>query len=565
MTSRRAEIASVFRSGEAWKLQTLTPIDALPEWGEPGPQGGTEGAPWAKDGPVLYQKFPPHGRRPKTMASAGDSHSPSGPASPCGRGFRHARPPAFSQSQFGVETLSSFGWWRQQDPDSAKGILEVDTLAEDECLAKTSDGVRRFKLPPGTPFHRALPLDSRSQRTAGDTLTQVFLNRRQYHKAREVLEQTIAKHGPGNNDQRKKLLKQITGNWGRFEPAETVSPGTQPKLPLVFRNATAHFPNRRPGGHGQRSSRTPSPISRAIPELDWQRVNPSQRIPPDRNQKLQIHRQNPPPLGNPAHPRDKHRDTRTQLEVPLNKAGAWWITGKITGRQRVSHARLDRRFRARPARRGRQAPMVGRRCGVAAHPSPRRRSISSATARSIWSAGNPLGRRMECEVARVRTQTDADGRTLLKPGDWDPHYQWLAIARARAAARRSSGSNPSTPRSPAVAEWQPRPELWHHRPAALQTRRHRHLKFYLSNVGYFEPEEDPVGPKTGKLTLYNGRGEEALKIENLKTDSLGAVETEVIIPKDAPLGTWRAIYQIDNQLPRRFRSRSRNTASRNLK
>ena len=40
---------------EAWKLQTLTPIDTLPEWGEPGPEGGTEGAPWAKDGPVLYE------------------------------------------------------------------------------------------------------------------------------------------------------------------------------------------------------------------------------------------------------------------------------------------------------------------------------------------------------------------------------------------------------------------------------------------------------------------------------------------------------------------------------
>jgi alpha-2-macroglobulin len=114
----------------------------------------------------------------------------------------------------------------------------VDTLAEDECLAKTSDGVRRFKLPPShhhIALYRSI-LDHPEH--AGDALTQVFLNRRQYHKAREVLEQTIAKHGPGHDDHRKKLLAQITGNWGRFEAADTVPAGTQPKLPLVFRNAT---------------------------------------------------------------------------------------------------------------------------------------------------------------------------------------------------------------------------------------------------------------------------------------------------------------------------------------
>jgi hypothetical protein len=50
-----SELAQVFRDDASWKLQTLTPIETLPEWGEPGPEGGTEGAPWAKDGPVLYQ------------------------------------------------------------------------------------------------------------------------------------------------------------------------------------------------------------------------------------------------------------------------------------------------------------------------------------------------------------------------------------------------------------------------------------------------------------------------------------------------------------------------------
>jgi hypothetical protein len=39
-----------------------------------------------------------------------------------------------------------------------------------------------------------------------------------------------------------------------------------------------------------------------------------------------------------------------------------------------------------------------------------------------------------------------------------------------------------------------------------------------------------------------------VKIDNLKTDGLGALETTTIVPKDAPLGSWRAVYQINDQL-----------------
>ena len=347
-----------------WKLQTLTPIETLPEWGEPGPEGGTEGAPWAKDGPVLYQipasweAAKNNGERWRFALAEVTRLKPDRAVSIT---LELAR---FSQSQFGTETLASFGWWREQDPDSAKGILEMDTLAEDECLAKTSDGVRRFKLPASHHFialYRSI-LDQSGQ--AGDTLTDVFLNRHQFDKAREVLEKTIAKHGPGHDDSRKKLLQQITGNWGRFEPADTVPAGIKPKLPLVFRNATHITLTASPVDMEAVLKDTIDYLKSNPDKFEWDRANPSQiagRLIQDRNKRNTS--ANPPPPGNAKlTPRDQHRDTRTNIEVPLDKAGAWWITGKIDRRQRVPHARLDRRFRARPTRRRRQNPMVGRRC-----------------------------------------------------------------------------------------------------------------------------------------------------------------------------------------------------------
>ena len=65
-------------------------------------------------------------------------------------------------------------------------------------------------------------------------------------------------------------------------------------------------------------------------ELDWQRVHPSQiasRLIQENQSKF---------IGKTVaswetklSPRAKHRDTRTELEVPLDKAGAWWIRGKM--------------------------------------------------------------------------------------------------------------------------------------------------------------------------------------------------------------------------------------------
>ncbi|NJM37665.1 MAG: hypothetical protein HC845_07305 [Akkermansiaceae bacterium] len=75
-----------------------------------------------------------------------------------------------------------------------------------------------------------------------------------------------------------------------------------------------------------------------------------------------------------------------------------------------------------------------------------------------------------------------------------------------------------------------------------------HLKFYLRNVGYFQPDENKYANREGTLVLSNGRGEEVIKIDKLKTNALGAVESEVIIPKDAMLGRWSAIFQIGSEI-----------------
>lgn len=541
-------MAHSLQNGAAWKLQTLTPIDTLPEWGELGPDGGTEGAPWANDGPVLYpipdswDAAKNDGERWRFALAECIGLNPQQKVSVTSElaNFFHA--------QFGTQTLAAYGWWRSQDPDSAKGILELDTLTDDECLAKTSDGVRRFKLPADQHFIALYRSILNEDASAGDALAKVFLNRRQYDKARVVLEQTIAKHGPGHDDSRKKLLKQIIGNWGRFEPSDIVPTGTKPKLPLVFRNASNVSLTASPVDMEAVLADVITYIKSNPKELNWQRVSPSQianRLIAAKTSKF---------VGKPTAtweknltPRDKHSDTHIDLEAPINTAGAWWITGKMTDGnefhtlvwiidsvlvQRSVGGKLQ--WWVADANSG--APVSEADLGFFGY-------RVEYHDRKI-----PLGRRNDVKFREFQRVTDADGKTLLKPGDWDEQYQWLAIARKKDRspaffgfqhlnATTASWENQNRDLTYGISDrplYKPGDKL--------------HLKFFLRNVGYFEPDDSRWAGKTGTLRLMNGRGEEAMKIENLKTDALGAIETELVIPKDAPLGRWTAVYEITSEI-----------------
>lgn len=540
---------------EAWKLQTLTPLEALPEWGEPGPDGGTEGAPWKGDGPVLYQV-------PASWeAAANDGERWRFSLAEQVRLAKLINDPqqepstirdraVFSHSQFGTETLASYGWWRQQDPDSAKGILGMDNLAEDECLAKTSDGVRRFKLTADQHFialYRSILEDKSYGGYAGDALVQIFLNRQQPDKAREVLERTIELHGAGTSDQRKDLLAQITGDWGRFEPAETVPAGVKPKVPLVFRNATAVKLTAAPVDMEAALRDTVAYLKGNPRELDWERVDLSsiaRRLIEGGGAKY---------IGKPAAewemkltPREKHRDTRTEVEVPLDKAGAWWITGK-TG-EATFHTLVwsvdsvlvendvggKKQWWVADAASG--APVAGTEIEFFGYRA------------NYLERKNPLARRLEVLTKVLNRSTDDDGKTLLAPGAWDNEYQYLAIARKEGRATAFYGFHPYSVETPYLENGNRDLSYGISDRPLYKPGDTANLKFYLRNVGYAQPDDSRWANQTGTLILYNGRGEEAMKLENLKTDALGSVESSVIIPKDAVLGMWNATFLIESKI-----------------
>ncbi len=542
------DLGSFLQSTEAWKLQTLTPLAELPEWGEPGPEGGTEGAPWSGDGPVVYAEPASWDAAKSDGERWRYALAESTRLIPATKAWEILSRARFSESQFGVGTMARFGWWRQMDPESAKGILALDTLAEDECLAQTSDGVRRFKLPADQHFIALYRSIFDEDAPAADALVAVFLNRRQYDKAVETLEKAIAKHGPGTNDERKDLLAQVKGNLGHFDPAANVAAGTKPVVPLVFRNAREIHLTAQPVDLEQVLRDAMAHLKSNPRELDWQQVNVSnvawRMLKKGGNQYL----------GKPAaewdaklEPRENYRTTRTEIEVPLDKAGAWWITGKLA-EGNTFHTLVhivDSVLVSRDVAGKKQWWVADAKSGAPVEGA----EIEFFGYRTIYlERSKPGQRNMDIRVKDFKRTTDADGKTLLKRGDYDDQYQWLAIARKDGNSPAYYGFQNYNISEPQLENGNRDIGYGISDRPLYKPGDTVHLKFYLRSVGYFEPDEDRYANKPAQLYLNNGRGEQVIKLENLKADALGSFETDVIIPKDGGLGTWTAIFQIPGKI-----------------
>jgi alpha-2-macroglobulin len=539
-------------ASEFWKLQVLTPLDRTPEWSDPGPSGGTEGAPWSGDGPVLF----PIPARWDLAKNDGErwrfALAESARLMPAHASRSELERARLLEMQFGAETLESYGWFNGDDPESEKGQLALDTLADDECLARTSDGVRRFKLPADQHFiaiYRSLLADKGVGGEAGDELVQVYISRHQLDRAETALREAISKHGDGGEGKpREKLLAQITGAWGRFEPAKTVAAGTHPVLPLAFRNTTSVKLTAAPINMERVLRDTKTYLESNPKELDWERLQPGQigsRLIEGKPGEY---------VGEVASawesalkPLEKHRETHADIEMPLDKAGAWWVTAKLANGNTihtiawvvdsvlVQHA-LPEALQWMLADAASGAPVAEGELEFFGY-----RTVALQQKDSE-------GQRFEIQTKTFVRKTDGEGKVLLKAGDADLQMQWMVVARkdGRTPAFHDFGSFGYQPDS---AEERNRnvPYAVTDRPL-YKAGDKLHAKFWLREVGYGQINESRWEGKDCRVIFTDGRGQEAIKLENLKTDAMGAVEIETVLPKNSVLGSWTGRLEVPNQM-----------------
>ncbi len=156
------ELAGMLLQGEqgqdAWRLQTLTDLQMLPDYDERSPyyygrwQGNSRGAPVDALGKPIFHLMPKswgrgdHRRSALAQALRQASLFSDSMAAQVQFGFA-----SFHYQQFGVQTMAEYGGiFRSNITDDEKkdesGPYAVYTLKDEETIAKLASGIKRFQL-----------------------------------------------------------------------------------------------------------------------------------------------------------------------------------------------------------------------------------------------------------------------------------------------------------------------------------------------------------------------------------------------------------------------------------
>ena len=211
------------RQRRPWRLQSLTDLDKLPDYEEGWYYGGEQqGAPVDADGNPVFYAIPKtwdaaknDGERWRWLLETMVEWQPSRRND---ERMDRAQLPriAIRRADDGPVRLRAA---RTQETDADKdkkdsktGIWALDTLGEDETIARLATGVKRFKLPDDTTTSSSI---SRCWQThqpkqpdglgldAARSLALLFENRRQYPRAAEYWRQAIERStGDARNDVR---------------------------------------------------------------------------------------------------------------------------------------------------------------------------------------------------------------------------------------------------------------------------------------------------------------------------------------------------------------------------
>ena len=326
----------------AWRLQYLTDLEKLPDYepGWPHYGGQSSGAPVDAEGNPVYHETAAtweaattDGQRWRFCLDTAVKNQPAALSQ-----ARRERA-NFLLNQFGVQTMRQYQWFfgrptpavddQSDDKKDTSGTYELHTLGEDETIARLATGIKRFKLPDEHNFVKLYQLIG-----IDEDLAQIFENRRQYPRAAEYWRKALGKvkNSKHERDRVQKRIDQIVKNWGRFEPVMTQPASAGATVEYRFRNARqvsfeAHAIDVR-----KLLDDVKAYIESRPAQVDWQKINIGNighRLVTQNESKY---------IGEQVaswkldlEPRERHVDRRITVSTPLQKAGAYLLTAKMSG------------------------------------------------------------------------------------------------------------------------------------------------------------------------------------------------------------------------------------------
>ncbi len=547
------EFAQAWQHGasgdQAWRLQILTDLKELPDYDDARFAGaGTSGAPVDEDGNPIYHKLP------KTFEEAKSDGErwrwalfqvvENAPSRKFGIQMHFAD---FLRQQFDVQTMAQYNWFfRGRDDDEQKApTYALETLGEDETLAKLATGIKRFKLPDEFNFikiYQSILSESKDAlaREAHQRLASLFTDRRQYSKAAEYWQKSIALFGADRGEQ--EALNQIINNWGRFDHATVFPAGKGPELEFVYRNGKRVEFEAWEIKIPQLLEDVKAYLKDSPNQLDWNKVNIQSighRLVFERDLKY---------LGDKVamwgldlQPRPNHFDRRVTVTTPLQKAGAYLVTAKLADGNVsriivwvadtvIAKKQLDKQvwYYVADAMTGKPVP--------------------KANVEFFGWKQTQIGNTNKYKIttSNFAENTDADGQIVLGPNRLSQEYQWIATARTTTdpgfAYLGFSGvwysdrydQNYNEIKVYSITD---RPVYRPSQPVKF--------KFWVAHARYDQPDKSDFANQEYRIIINNPMGEEVFN-KTFKTDDYAGLEGEFMLPKDTKLGSYNIQLQGPN-------------------
>ena len=217
------------------------------------------------------------------------------------------------------------------------GAYALNTLADDETIARLATGIKRFRLPDEFNFIKiyqqiaAEPQD-RPRRQALEQFAQIFENRRQYPRAADYWRRRIKEYGPGENElscSSGSIRSSATG--GGSSRSRLSRPGKERRSISASATATrssfeAHeIKVDEAAGRREGLSEIPSQAARLAEDQHRRH-----RLPAGASRiRSNISASKVAAWELPLKPRPEHFDRRITVATPLQKAGAYLLTAKM--------------------------------------------------------------------------------------------------------------------------------------------------------------------------------------------------------------------------------------------
>ena len=556
------------RHGEAWKLQDLTDLATLPDFeisdggmpynGRGGrgmgrgiwPPGNTsKGAPVDKDGNPVFQHMPESW---ETAKSDGERWRWA-----MAQVVKHLEDrrsqidldwAGFLQSQFGVGASAVGGppviqiTAKEEDADAAKPqdatTWKAHELPDSETIAKLTTGVKRFALPDEfnhvAIFKAVIARDGSEKRQALESLIGERMNRHQYAQAAELLREVLKLAAEGDDKKNVQArIDQIINNWLQIETVAVQPAGKGATFEIRYRNGKRATFEARPVRIEELLTDVrkyieskPKQLDGAMLQVDnigWSLIRSNEGKYLDKPVATWELDLKPP--GN-------HFDATQTVTTPLQRAGAYWVTAKMSdgNESRVVVWVADTAISRKRVEEGTLYFVADAVTGA---------PIARADLEFFgWRQEYRQNNNHEIFTNRFADRTDADGLSTPDPKDLVPQNQWIVIARTKEGRLAYDGF---------MGVWNPEKlQPLDYSPLKVYSitdrpvyRPGHAVKFRLwTRKPRFDADDNSYADKNCWVQIRNPKGDIVYEVE-AKTDRWAGVDGEWTLPADATLGSYQ--------------------------